>query len=58
MLVETELVENALVENALVETTLVETELGVIQQLQGPSWQSVYFKLILMGRNVQVRFCL
>ena len=26
--------------------------------LQGPSWQSVYFKLPLMDRNVQVRFCL
>ena len=26
--------------------------------VQGPSWQSVYFKLPLMDRNVQVRFCL
>ena len=26
--------------------------------VQGPSWQSVYFKLSLMDRNVQVRFCL
>ena len=26
--------------------------------IQGPSWQSGYFKMALIGRNVQARFCL
>ena len=32
--------------------------LGRPSKIQGPSWQSVYFKLPLMDRNVQVRLCL
>ena len=30
----------------------------VRQVLQGPSWQSEYFEMALVGRDMQVRFCL